>query len=134
MLLGASLLASSWSVAQQAPYYEEKTFAVGSYAAAEPSKLWVNIERLKFAGPIRLAVLDARGRELFSEVLPKRELRFRQKFDFSTMTDGTYTLVISDGHQTQEQSFRLSTPGLEQQLPQRLITLREARTSTESRM
>lgn len=134
MLLGAALLASSWGVAQQAPYYEEKTFAVGTYAAKEPSKLWVNIERLKFAGPIRVAVYDAKGRELFTEVLPKRNLRFRQKFDFSQINDGAYTLVISDGHQTQEQTFRLSTPGLQEQLPQRLITLRDICTSTETRM
>lgn len=133
LLLAVGLVWSIETVGQDVPYYEAKTFAVGMYPANEPSKLWVNIERRQLTtNPVSVALYDDRGKELFKEWLPKRDVRFHQRFDFSEIGDGTYTFVISDGIQTQKQIMRLSTPGFEEQQPKRLITLREVKPATAS--
>lgn len=93
------------------------------YPALEPSKLWLNIERSTRLGQIRVDMCDAKGQVLFSEWLPKKDTNFHQRFDLSTIGDGTYTFVITDGVERQERTFRLQTPGFEEQLPKRLITI-----------
>ncbi len=122
LMLG--MTASSLVLGQGSPYYEEKRFAISMYPAAEPSKLWLNIERATLLGQIRVDVCDRTGHVLFSELLPKKSAKFHQRFDLSAIGDGTYTFVITDGVQRQEQTFKLSTPGFQEQLPQRLITLK----------
>lgn len=118
-----SLMASSLALGQGGPYYEEKTFATAIYPASEPSKLWLNIERASLLGQIRVDMCDAKGIVLFSEWLPKKEAKFHQCFDLSEVGDGMYTFVITDGVQRQERTFRLNTPGFQEQLPKRLITM-----------
>ena len=108
---------------QGGPYYEEKRFDIAMYPALEPSKLWLNIERSTMLAQIRVDMCDAKGQVLFSEWLPKNDTKFHQRFDLSTIGDGTYTFIITDGVQRQERTFRLSTPGFEEQLPKRLITI-----------
>lgn len=89
------------------------------YPALEPSKVWLNIERTTLLGQIRIDMCDKSGQVLFSEWLPKGNAKFRQCFDLSAIGDGTYTFIITDGVQRQEQTFRLQTP----QPPRRSITL-----------
>ncbi|MBC3788519.1 hypothetical protein [Spirosoma utsteinense] len=119
-----SLMASSLVLGQGGPYYEEKTFETAMYPALEPSKVWLNIERVNQLGQIRVDMCDAKGKVLFSEWLPKKEAKFHQCFDLSAVGDGVYTFVITDGVQRQERTFRLSTPGFQEQLPKRLITMK----------
>ena len=126
LMLG--IVASSLAVGQGrpglgGPYYEEKRFETAMYPALEPSKIWLSIERTTLLGQVRVDMCDAKGRVLFSEWLPKNDTKFHQRFDLSTVGDGTYTFIITDGVQRQERTFRLSTPGFEEQLPKRLITI-----------
>ncbi|MDB5241876.1 MAG: hypothetical protein JWP57_2501 [Spirosoma sp.] len=109
---------------QGGPYYEEKRFDIAMYPALEPSKLWLNIERTTKLGRIRVDMCDKQGKVLFTEWLPKKDVKFHQCFDLSSIGDGTYTFIITDGVQRQERTFRLSTPGLQEQYPQRFITLK----------
>jgi hypothetical protein len=121
LMLG--MVASSLAAGQESPYYEAKRFETAMYPALEPSKIWLNIQRTALLGQIRIDMCDAKGEVLFSEWLPKKDTKFRQRFDLSTIGDGTYTFIITDGIQRQERTFRLSTPGFEEQLPKRLITV-----------
>ncbi|HLL93735.1 MAG TPA: hypothetical protein VK404_02065 [Spirosoma sp.] len=109
---------------QGGPYYEEKRFDIAMYPALEPSKLWLNIERTSMLGRVRVDMCDKQGKVLFTEWLPKKDARFHQCFDLSSIGDGTYTFIVTDGVQRQERTFRLSTPGFEEQLPKRLITMK----------
>ncbi len=93
------------------------------YPALEPAKLWLNIERTTRMGQVQVKMCDRQGHVLFSEWLPKRDTKFHQGFDLSGIGDGTYTFIVTDGVQRQEQTFRLSSPGFEQQLPKRLISM-----------
>jgi hypothetical protein len=119
-----SLITSTMVLAQGGPYYEEKTFETAMYPALQPSKVWLNIERVNPVGQIRVDMCDAKGIVLFSEWLPKKDAKFHQCFDLSAIGDGVYTFVITDGVQRQERTFKLSTPGIEEQLPKRLITMK----------
>ncbi|WP_461053185.1 lipocalin/fatty acid-binding family protein [Spirosoma arcticum] len=126
LMLG--MVASSLAVGQGhpglgGPYYEASRFETAMYPALEPSKIWLNIERTTLLGQIRVDMCDAKGQVLFSEWLSKKDAKFHQRFDLSTIGDGTYTFIITDGIQRQERTFRLSTPGFEEQLPKRLITV-----------
>jgi hypothetical protein len=116
---------------QGGPYYEEKRFDAAMYPAREPSKLWLNIERTTLLGHIRVDMCDKKGQVLFSEWLPRKDTKFHQCFDLSSIGDGTYTFIITDGVQRQERTFRLSTPGLQEQLPKRLITMSDSVTRTD---
>lgn len=108
---------------QGGPYYEDKRFAIAMYPALEPSKIWLNVERTAMLGQIRVDMCDAKGEVIFSEWLPKKDAKIHQRFDLSAVGDGTYTFIITDGVQRQERTFKLHTPGLEEQLPKRLITI-----------
>jgi hypothetical protein len=123
-VLVLSLMASPMVLGQGGPYYEEKTFETAMYPASQPSKVWLNIERINQIGQIRVDMCDAKGTVLFSEWLPKKDIKFHQCFDLSAVGDGVYTFVITDGVQRQERTFRLSTPSIEEQLPKRLITMK----------
>lgn len=122
LMLG--MVASSLVVGQSSSYYEESRFVTAIYPALEPSRLWLNIERTALLGQIRVDMCDRKGQVLFSEWLPKKDTKFKQRFDLSDIGDGTYTFIITDGVQRQERTFRLSTPGFEEQLPKRLITMK----------
>lgn len=129
LVLGCGLLLSSLAMGQNTPYYEKKSFEVAMYPAADHDKLWINVARYATVGQIKVAIFDAAGRPVFSEWIPKQQTRFRQRFDLSRIDDGTYTFVVTDGNQELERTFRLSTPGLQEQLPKRLITIRDADTT-----
>ena len=106
---------------------QKASFAVAMFPANEQSKVWLCLEKYKSDDKIRIELRDAKGRMVFQEMLPAKGGRhngFRQQFDLSDVEDGTYTFHISGGSQTEDITFKLSTPTLEQQLPTRLISLR----------
>lgn len=127
LFIGASVLISSLSMAQRAgqtaPYYEEKTFDSAVFPSALPSKMWVHIDKKSLNRPVSVELRDARGRLVASEWYAKNRPTVRVRFDLSDVGDGIYTFRISDGRQVQERTFKLATPGFEEQLPKRLITM-----------
>ena len=130
LFLGVSLLVSSLAVAQQtgptAPYYEEKTFESAVFPAAAPAKMWVHIAKKAINRSVTVELLNQRGQVIASEWYGRRQPVVCTRFDLSQIGDGVYTFRISDGQQTQERTFKLATPGFEEQLPKRLITLSES--------
>lgn len=131
LLAGATL--STPSMAQTKPsneaYFEEKPRTGGSrletavFPAADPMKLWVVLEKEDPTANVRIELLDASNQTLHKQTLGRNQNKVRQRFDLTDMPDGRYTLRISDGHTVQERVFKLSSPGLREQLPARLVTL-----------
>lgn len=129
LFIGAGLLISSLSMAQgsgqTASYYEEKAFESAVFPAALPAKMWVLIDKKSLNRPVSVELRDAKGRLVASEWYAKNRPTVRVRFDLSDVGDGIYTFRISDGRQVQERTFKLSTPGFEEQLPKRQITMNE---------
>lgn len=132
LLLGASALCTSAlstpAMAQSKPsteaYYEEKPrLEAVVYPAAAPLKLWMNVEKEDPRARIKVELFDAQNHLLHSQTYNARVNRFNQKFDLSNMPDGRYTFRITDGNSVRERTFKLSSPGLQEQLPNRLVTL-----------
>jgi hypothetical protein len=127
LLLSASALFTP-SVAQSTPsndaYYQERPqLAAVVYPASDPLKLWVVVEKEDLTANLRIELLDARNRQLHTETVGRRMNKVCQRFDLSQLPDGRYTFRITDGNTVQERTFKLSSPGLQEQLPSRLVTM-----------
>lgn len=128
LLFSTAVLVSSLTMAQRADqhnaYYEATTFDSAIYPAAAPSKMWVHIAKKVAGQALRIELLNAKGQVIASEMYPRKQPSVCTRFDLSDVGDGIYTFRISDGYQTQERTFKLTTPGFEEQLPKRLITMK----------
>ncbi|QIP17192.1 hypothetical protein G8759_33415 [Spirosoma aureum] len=105
---------------------EQKAFAIAMFPANDVSKVWLCLEKYKVDDKISVELLNEKGQVMFREALPAKGGKkngYRQQFDLSQVGDGKYTFRISDGNQTEERTFKLTTPTIEQQLPTRLISM-----------
>ncbi|RAK02013.1 hypothetical protein LX87_00127 [Larkinella arboricola] len=121
LFLGALLLAGSTSFAQNNS--DNKPFLVATYPSSNPLKLWMNIQKNDPKCKIVVRLLDERNRVVFSETMPRSQDKYRQRFDMSAMTDGTYTLQITGGSETVEKSFQVKTSGILERSTQRVLTV-----------
>ncbi|WP_077920837.1 hypothetical protein [Spirosoma sp. 209] len=107
---------------------EKKTFQAAMYPAAASSKVWLALEKSLPQFKVNVELIDQKGNVLFRETLPGKggkSNRFRQMFDLSDVEDGNYTFrVYTAGFQSEEFSFRLSTPTVTQRLPTRLVSMK----------
>jgi hypothetical protein len=106
---------------------QNKVFAAAMFPAAKNSKLWLCLEKYKSESKIDLTLVNERGDILFSEVVcgkNSKQNAYRQQFDMSELSDGTYTFRISAGDQKEERSFKLTTPSVEDVQPTRLIAIK----------
>ena len=125
LLLLTSLSVSLPSFAQEAvDYYATPTFQIGMFPNITQTKVWLSFERYDAVAPLRITLRDNKNKEMYDEYIPRKTDKGRQCFDMSQLADGLYTFTVSDGKQTQERSFRISTPGIQEALPQRQITMR----------
>lgn len=105
---------------------QNKVFAAVMFPAAKNSKLWLCLEKYKSENKIELALVNERGDILFQEVVSGKNSKrnaYRQQFDLSELSDGTYTFRISAGSQKEERTFKLTTPAVEAIQPTRLIAI-----------
>lgn len=130
LVLGVSVFVSSLAIAQNAQG-EKKPFEVAMYPAADASKVWMNVVKHDEGRRLRIEMLDAKKQVLYSSTTAKSVKSFRQRFDLREIKDGVYTFRITDGTETTERSFRISTPGVQEELPKRLITM--ANTANEDK-
>jgi len=127
LLLGAAAL-SMPSMAQQKPsneayYVEQPRLEAAVFPAADPLKLWMVVEKEDLRASVKVELLNTKNQVLHEQVVGSWQQKFRQRFDLSDMPDGRYTFRISDGHSVREHVFKLSSPGLQEQLPKRLVTM-----------
>lgn len=128
LLCTAALSTPSMAQAQRKPsnasYFEElPRLHAAVFPAADPLKLWVVAEKEDPKGRITIELLDDKNRRLHIDMVDRQMHKVRQRFDLSNMPDGQYTFRISDGNNVQERTFKLSSPGLQEQLPKRLVTM-----------
>ncbi|GAB3932232.1 hypothetical protein [Larkinella terrae] len=121
LLLGALLLIGTTSFAQSAP--ENKPFQVATYPSANPLKVWVNIQNNDPKSKIVVRLRDKDNHIVYAGSMPRHLDKYRQRFDMSEMTDGSYTFQITNGKETVEKSFQLKTAGIQQRTTQRLLTV-----------
>ncbi len=121
LLLGALLLVGNTSFAQNSS--NDKPFLVATYPSANPMKLWMNVQRNDPKCKIVVRLLDEKNRLVYSGTMPRSRDKYRQRFDMSSMTDGTYTLQITDGRETVEKSFQVKTSGIMERSTQRVLTV-----------
>ncbi|ADB39641.1 hypothetical protein [Spirosoma linguale] len=106
---------------------QNKVFAAVMFPAAKNTKLWLCLEKYKSENKIDLTLVNQRGDILFHETVSgknSKQMAYRQQFDMSELSDGTYTFRISAGSQTEERSFKLTTPAVEEVQPSRLIAIK----------
>ncbi|GAA4446421.1 hypothetical protein GCM10023189_01530 [Nibrella saemangeumensis] len=123
ILIGALVFVSSLAVGQGGDP-DKKSFAVAMYPAADASKVWMSVEKNNTDRRLQVEMLDDKRQIVYSGVVSKKTKAFHQRFDLSQIKDGYYTFRISDGVESTERSFRLSTPGVQEALPQRMITMK----------
>ncbi len=127
LLLSSSV--STAGIAQNTPPDNrsvQKSFAVALFPARTTCKLWLCLEKYKPADRISVELVDQRGQVLHREVLPAKGGQrngFRQQFDMSQVGDGNYAFRVSNGVQTEQIPFTLSTPVVEEPVPARLISM-----------
>ncbi len=123
VVLGLSV---SSLVQAQGEQPEQKAFAMAMFPTTEGSKVWLSLEKYNTNDKISVELINEKGQILFREAVPVKAGKrngVRQQFDLSDIGDGKYTFRISGGNQTEERTFKLSTPTLEQQFPLRLISM-----------
>ncbi len=106
---------------------QDKVFAAAMFPAAKNSKLWLCLEKYKSESRIDLMLVNERGEILFQETVcgkNSKQNAYRQQFDMSALSDGTYTFRIMAGTQKEERSFKLTTPSVEEIQPTRLIAIK----------
>lgn len=116
------------ALAAQTAYYEKPIVVLNpDHAALTPSNVVrtrtfnaaiypvINSVKVKLAleNPLRTALrirlLNERGVVLFTDQLSRNWKSSLRNFDMSSMDDGTYTLEISDGINTQPLEFRVES-------------------------
>ncbi|MFD2569864.1 hypothetical protein ACFSUS_04415 [Spirosoma soli] len=125
-LLLAAIVSVSLPGLAQDDLSSTKSFAAAMFPAADASKLWLHLEKYKPEDKISVELYNERGKILYHGVLPKKSNKrnsFRQQFDMSQISDGKYTFRVTGGSQTQEMTFKLTTPTLTEALPNRLISM-----------
>ncbi|GAB3321765.1 hypothetical protein GCM10027299_16710 [Larkinella ripae] len=120
-LLGALLFVGTAAFAQVQA--NEKPFLVATYPSANPLKLWMNVQKNDPKSKIVVRLLDQNNRIVFSETMPRNMDKYRQRFDMSAMTDGAYTLQVTNGSETVEKAFQVKTSGIEERSTQRVLTI-----------
>lgn len=112
------------SFAQEAPQTSpSSSLQAVVYPAANATKLWMVVDKPTQSSKVRVELVDKANKVLYTGLLPRRSKAYKQQFNLSEMTDGNYTIRITDGDKVVEKTFRLSTPGLNEQLPQRYVTM-----------
>lgn len=129
LLLGVCISVSSLVVGQSMPsevYYEAKPkqdLTVVMYPATDPSKLWMVVEKTPLSNKLYVEIKDSKDKVVYQNWIYTKESVFRQKLDLSELTDGSYTFQLSDGKNRQERRFKLTTPGITEELPKRHISM-----------
>ena len=132
-LAGAFLLALTVSTLSPASASDDKhnksnqAFAAAMFPAANASKLWLCLEKYQTENRVQLTLVNEKGDVLYDEIVSGKNSKrktFRQQFDMNQLGDGNYTFRISAGSQTEEVTFKLATPNLEDTTPTRLVAIK----------
>jgi hypothetical protein len=100
------------------PTEVKKNFAVNAYRLQ--NKMQVNLYVEKYTeSSLRVTVKNDKGDVLFSEYAPKNVSKYGWKLDMSTLEDGTYKIMVTDGKISETKEITLES----QQNVNRIVTV-----------
>jgi len=120
LLMGVLFLTGAAASAQTS-----RPFDAVMYPTANPMKLQVNVAKNEAKSKLYIQLLDKKDHILVTHHLPRKADVYRQRFDMSDLKDGVYRVRITNGSEVIEKSFQMKTPGLEERLTPRLMTVVE---------
>ncbi|GAB3918039.1 hypothetical protein [Larkinella terrae] len=84
------------------------TFQRGIYATSE-GKLQIALNK-QTGGPVTVRLVDQSGHEVFFQKIGKHQQAARLRLDVSSLTDGNYQVLISNGFDTTVNELTIATP------------------------
>lgn len=84
-------------------------FQTAAYLAGNGTKLRINIDK-QLNGEVSVALTDIRGLVYFYQVMGPADTTLRLSLNVSDLTDGTYSLKISNGLDEETRTIQLTTP------------------------
>jgi hypothetical protein len=89
----------------------KSTFEVGMYRVTNTMKINVLITKTTGAA-VSISLKDENGTEVYSEKLGKKDTSYSRKLNLENLSDGKYTLVVSNGTEKTVKEIDLSTKAL----------------------
>ncbi|GAB3279080.1 hypothetical protein GCM10027347_53630 [Larkinella harenae] len=109
LILAFAITAASFNPANANPNHPKKAaaFQTGIYTTTQ-GKLQVAIQK-ETTSPILVQLRNAKGEEVFSQRMAKRQQAVRFRMDVSHLPDGVYQVVVSNGVETTTKEVTLAT-------------------------
>lgn len=86
----------------------DETFQVGMYRVQNSLSMKVLLEK-ETGEKVYVRLLNQRGQVLHEETLNKKMKKYARNFDFSQISDGNYTLEVTNGTQSIRKEIQLAT-------------------------
>ncbi len=103
--LAFALLTAASTLAQGTP---SKTFDTSLYRVQQSMTMRLSVEK-NLGERLSIRLINQDGKELYSELIGRRIQRYAYNFDLSKVTDGDYTIEITNGDEVQRKSIHLSS-------------------------
>lgn len=107
MMSGAAMASNGPGTAENVDK-KRASFEVGLYRIQNSLSMRLLLEKVD-GEKVYVLLKDQNGRILHEETLTKKMRKYSRSFDFSQITDGKYTLEVTNGEQSIQKEIRLST-------------------------
>ncbi|HEV7381603.1 MAG TPA: hypothetical protein VGN64_17515 [Dyadobacter sp.] len=108
VLFNASSFAVPFDIKKECKNNSCENFSVGMYRVKNTLTMNVLMEKQK-GEIVKLRLLDSKGKVVHEESISKSLQKFGRKLNFSEVTDGKYTLEISDEKEMIVKNINLTT-------------------------
>ena len=99
-----ALLSAASLLAQDAP----KTFDTSIYRVQQSMTMRLSVEK-NLGEIVSIRLFDQNGKELHRESVGRKIQKYACNFDLSTVSDGDYTIEITNGAEVQRKSVHLGS-------------------------
>jgi hypothetical protein len=89
----------------------KSTFEVGMYQVTNSMKVKVLITKTS-GSAVSISLKDEKGVEIYSEKLGKKDTSYSRKLNLENLSDGKYTLEVSNGSEKTVKEIDLSTKAI----------------------
>ena len=122
ILINASSFAAPFDVKKECKNNSCENFKIGVYRVKNTLTMNVLMEKQK-GEIVKLRLLDSKGKVVHEEKFSKSLEKFGRKLNFSEVTDGRYTLEISDEKEMIVKKINLSTNEVTESSTRTLIAM-----------
>ncbi len=105
-----ALLTLTATIANATTVGPEKSpiFDSSVYTSTMTKQLHVAVEKQE-GSKVQIKLVNEKGDILAEEIVGKKKINYRARFELNQLQDGTYKLLITDGTTTQSRTLSLST-------------------------